>query len=184
MQEEWKDIDWIPNLRGTYQISSLGSVKRTSYIRHEHYSNTYQIVYKDKIIKSFDNGNGYKVVSFRLDTENGVKKKNFYVHILVAKAFIDNPLNKQEVNHKNYIRSDNKVSNLEWCDRTYNLSYSNCHTHHPRKKTSGIRLHGGKYEVAITHNQNHYYLGRFSDYEEALKIRKEKYKELGVVKNV
>ena len=51
---------------------------------------------------------------------------HFLIHRLVAEAFIPNPLNLPEVNHKNKNRQDNRVENLEWCDRIDNLydSYS------------------------------------------------------------
>lgn len=54
------------------------------------------------------------------------KTYHFLIHRLVAEAFIPNPNNLPEVNHKNKNRQDNRVENLEWCDRISNLydSYS------------------------------------------------------------
>lgn len=60
--------------------------------------------------------NGYYTVSI-----NG---NNEYVHRLVAKAFIDNPNNLNEINHKDEDKSNNRVDNLEWCTKSYNVSAS------------------------------------------------------------
>lgn len=52
------------------------------------------------------------------------KKEFDYVHRIVAKAYIPNPDNLPEVNHKDEVRNHNWVENLEWCTRNYNLQYS------------------------------------------------------------
>lgn len=53
---------------------------------------------------------------------NGIEE-TVPVHILVARAFIPNPDNLPEVNHKDENKSNNQVDNLEWCTRSYNMSY-------------------------------------------------------------
>lgn len=124
MEEIWKEIDWIPNLRGSYEVSNLGNVRRTSLIWHDCRTGEYKTIYKIKILSLYDNGHGYLHVSLPINTEKGRKIKVFYVHTLVATAFIENPDNKPEVNHKNFIRSDNQVSNLEWCTYEENMEHS------------------------------------------------------------
>lgn len=52
------------------------------------------------------------------------KREDKYIHRLVAENFINNPENKKYVNHKNYIRNDNDISNLEWSTSKENWKYS------------------------------------------------------------
>ena len=69
--------------------------------------------------KSFPNNNGYLQVHFNINGESFHK----LVHRLVAQAFIPNPNNLPQVNHKHGDRTNNNVSNLEWCDNIYNSQY-------------------------------------------------------------
>ena len=50
-------------------------------------------------------------------------QKKFKIHRLVADAFIDNPNNLPQVNHKDENKQNNAVDNLEWCDSKYNVNY-------------------------------------------------------------
>lgn len=124
MNEIWKEIDWISNLRGTYEVSNLGNVRRTSFIWYDYHKKEYRVIHKIRNLYLYDNGHGYLHVSFPINTEKGRKLKNYYVHQLVAIAFIPNPLNKPYINHKNFIRTDNKVTNLEWCTYEENMAHS------------------------------------------------------------
>jgi hypothetical protein len=89
----------------------------------------YYIDTKDlKQLKSWSNGNGYCVVGIRSNsrTESGrTKSKKVYVHRMVAETYLSNNENLPEVNHINYIRNDNRLENLEWCDRLTNVRHSN-----------------------------------------------------------
>lgn len=77
---------------------------------------------KPRVMKTWLQKSGYE--NIKLCKENHTY--HFLIHRLVAEAFIPNPNNLPEVNHKNKIRNDNRVENLEWCSRKENLydSYS------------------------------------------------------------
>lgn len=112
--ENWKDIK---DYKGFYQVSDCGRVR--SLERDIYYPNGTVHHLKEKVLAfNLDRG-GYQYVSLSL---NG-KIKSIKVHRLVAEAFIPNPENKPQVNHKNEIKTDNSVENLEWCDAGYNVNY-------------------------------------------------------------
>ena len=93
----WKNI---PHYMGIYQVSTHGRIKS---------------VKTNRIRRPFDR-NGY----LRIDLWKNNTKKNFSVHQLVALTFLNNYNGYKEVNHKNRIKTDNEMSNLEWCTRKQN----------------------------------------------------------------
>ena len=62
---------------------------------------------------------------YSVDLMKNGKRYKFRVHRLVAEAFVPNPDNLPQVNHKDEDRLNNIASNLEWCDNTYNSQYPN-----------------------------------------------------------
>ena len=66
------------------------------------------------------NSRGYLSTSLCKDGQS----KSFSIHRLVAQAFIPNPQNLPEVNHRDEVKTNNSVGNLEWCTAQYNNDYS------------------------------------------------------------
>ena len=77
-----------------------------------------------KELSSYNNGRGYLVFCLRSGEKGKARTKKCYAHRLVAETYIPNPNNLLEVNHINEIKSDNRVNNLEWCDRLTNVRHS------------------------------------------------------------
>lgn len=82
--------------------------------------------YPEKELKWYKDHGGYLISSIER-TENGIARKiNVKQHRLVAMAFIPNPNNLPQVNHKDEDKTNNHVDNLEWCDDRYNVHYGTC----------------------------------------------------------
>lgn len=100
---EWKPIN---GYNGRYLISDYGEVKSRS-------NGT------ETILKQEYNSSGYKRVTLY---KNGKRTRHF-IHRLVAEHFIPNPENLPLVNHIDEDKENNIVSNLEWCNGSYNQTY-------------------------------------------------------------
>lgn len=113
--EEWKNV--IGNPR--YAVSNFGRVTA--------YSAPYEIgevLYhrKPKLLKPYLCGTGTKYYCVRL-SDGHKNAYNYRIHRLVAEAFIPNPDNLPQVNHKDENKLNNNVTNLEWCTPQYNSNY-------------------------------------------------------------
>ena len=100
-------LRYISGYEGQYSASKNGKI-------FSHKSN--------KFLKP-TNLKGYQRVKLR-DANNNQKRSEQLVHRLIAQTFLANPKNKLEVNHKNSIRNDNRIENLEWATRSENNQHA------------------------------------------------------------
>lgn len=117
MEEIWKDIK---GYEGSYQVSNLGRVKSVGRLIERNGTEDFYYI-KERIRKPIKNNRGYLCVML----SKHCLSKGFQVHRLVAQAFIPNPDNLPQVNHKDENKENNCVDNLEWCTNEYNRNYSN-----------------------------------------------------------
>lgn len=99
--EMWKDIE---GFEGRYQISSWGRVRNKDGM----------------ILKPYTNNKGYVKISLQ-EGRRAIKKR---IHRLVAQAFIPNPYNLPQVNHKDGNKQNNSYTNLEWVTNSENLRHA------------------------------------------------------------
>ncbi|GEM_PF-490646 len=109
LEEIEEDVDSIKEVYKTidgydYEVSNVGQIRS---------------VRTGRILKQNIDRYGYYQVCL---SKNGIKKM-FRVHRLVAQAFIPNPNDYPEVNHKDECKTNNRIDNLEWCTSKYNLNY-------------------------------------------------------------
>lgn len=107
MEEIWKPIGY----KG-YEVSNLGRVKSYKYDK-----------INGKIMKPYKDTKGYLQIDLQLDGRKRENRVHLAVHRLVAMAFIPNPDNLPQVNHKDEDKTNNCVDNLEWCTNDYNAHY-------------------------------------------------------------
>lgn len=112
-QEIWKDV---VGYEGLYQVSNLGRVK--SLLRYVQNGRVVRRV-NERIMTPVKANNGY----FRVYLKREGKGVNRSIHRLVAEAFLSNPNNHPQVNHKDENKGNNTLQNLEWCNSAYNASY-------------------------------------------------------------
>lgn len=114
--EEWRDV---VGYEGLYKVSNYGRIKRVERWNADSKGRHRQ--YKEKILMSrISKQTGY--LCNNLSKDGGCK--TFNVHRLLAIAFIPNPHNLPCINHKDCVRTNSVLWNLEWCSHGYNNNYS------------------------------------------------------------
>lgn len=161
MVEQWKNVI---GYEGLYEVSNLGNVR--SLDRYTNAKNNKVRLVKGKLLKSYKLNSGYLIVDLYISPN---RRKHHLVHRLVAEAFIQNPYNLEEVNHIDENKSNNVVSNLQWCNKQYNNSYGTKNERAIKTKIERGYCYGlTKQEVKMLY----YYRHR----EEINRRRREKYK--------
>lgn len=166
MQEIWCDVNGYD---GLYQVSNLGNVlSLPRQVRQGKYGKTRLV--GGHILKATDNGNGYLIVGLR----DGYKRKNFYIHRLVAEHFVPNCTGGEYVNHKDYNTRNNCADNLEWCTQRENILYSSDRMKKPHMQwkvaATGekyIYFRDGRYRLSIRNKIDK----TFPTLEEAVQVR-------------
>lgn len=147
----------------------METVKINTLVGYENVADYYEIsdegkVYSKGVEKSLRvKSNGYVIVDLYQPkhTEKGIKKyKKASIHRLVALAFIPNPNNLPEVNHKDEVRTHNWKDNLEWCTSKYNCNYGSFKDK-ISKANSSSKCYVYDYKLK--------YCGEFNSYTQAMK---------------
>ena len=105
--EIWKEIE---GTNGRYEVSNTGKVRCLDY----------KMTGKTKELTAGEKAGGYMQLRVRMDG----RLKTVVIHRLVAKAFVPNPENKPEVNHKDGNKKNNNADNLEWVSRSENIRHA------------------------------------------------------------
>lgn len=138
MEEIWKDIK---GYEGVYQVSNLGRVK--SLPRLHKFAHGYYMT-KEKILSPRICGKQREYLAVALQIDG--KTKQYKVHRLVAIAFIPNPYGYNEINHKDENKGNNKMDNLEWCTRSYNVNYGSRIEKHRKALIKPVVAYSKTYE--------------------------------------
>lgn len=137
MEEIWKDV---PDTNGRYEASTLGRIRFKDSGRFVSYSNSTS--HYDKC---------------------AINRKSIKVHRIIAKTFLPPIEGKNEVNHKDFNRKNNRVDNLEWTSRRENHTHVAINNPNRTSKYVGVIKNKNKYMAMISVNNKKIQLGRFDN---------------------
>lgn len=139
VNEEWRDID---GYEGLYKISNLGRVKSVErYVNHP--KGGVRIVRERIKNIEFDNNRP------RVELSRNGNKKKYLVYRLLAKAFVPNPNNYNEVNHIDENPMNNSLDNLEWCTHRYNINHGTRTSRASMAKWKGVGMYHPENDVLM-----------------------------------
>ena len=164
MKEIWKDII---GFEGIYEISNLGRIRR---------------IKTGRILSTRRSDGWYITVTLYKDKKRYGKS----LHRLVSEAFISNPDNLPEVNHRDEDKTNNRVDNLEFCDHKYNVNYGTIKDRirntrlkngHINEEYSGLdkKSYGKKYYQEHKEDRIEYNKKYREEHKEELKEKRKKY---------
>lgn len=134
LKEQWKAIDEFPE----YEVSNFGNVRSIDRFFVDSVGRRYYK--KGQLIKlTLQGKNAYKQVMVGIRSNH--KMHRLIVSRLVAKAFIPNPDNLPQVNHKDEDPTNNHVDNLEWCTAKYNVNYGGHIARQAEHRSRGIDIY-------------------------------------------
>jgi hypothetical protein len=139
--EVYKKIDGYEN----YHISNFGNIINSI---------------TGRILKPNNNGNGYLQIEL---SKNG-KRKKYLIHRLIALAFIQNPENKEFIDHVDNKRSNNNINNLRWVNRQEN-NFNSLKSKNTSSKFKGVSFEKktNKFRAFIKINGKNKFLGYFEN---------------------
>lgn len=142
---------WLPvkGYEGFYEVSNFGRVVSLGRWVPNNLSKSGFAWRKERMMKLGHDKDGYLRVGLR---KNGEICKTKKVHRLVAEAFIPNPLNLPEVNHKDENKENNRVDNLEHCDTKYNINYGTRNERSAQKRRKKVNQYDSQRNFIKTHN--------------------------------
>lgn len=142
--EEWRTIKDYDN----YEVSNKGRVRSKDRIYID--SMGRKRYKKGQLIKIEYQEGKYNYTQAMVHIWQNQKEYRLLVHRLVAKAFIPNPHNYPQINHKDENPINNNVENLEWCTAKYNTAYNDLNKRISKKRCKPVKVFDGEHKYIET----------------------------------
>lgn len=144
MKEIWKTIDEYPE----YEVSTYGNIRSVDRNIVDAWGRKYHLIGKPIKLETQKTNDNYKQIMVHISSNR--KSYRLIVARLVAKAFIPNPNNYPQVNHKDEDSTNNHVENLEWCTGKYNINYGDYLQRRSKSKNRAIDVFDINYNFIET----------------------------------